>query len=333
MPFFHKSFIKDVLNKKTNTLQVRILLKLCGFYDKRVFLSVSHSWSGIWRVRWNRRLSASLTVEAAMVLPLFLFSMVILMMPMKIMNENRKIQTKLEAVGEDLSQYAYLMGIFEDDRNGSVSNIIDHENTALMDQEALGGPDGDLVTGGALFIYAEGVMRQYIDSKSIKGISLLNSEILKDGETIDLVMNYRYCLPFPVLGLSDIALTARSTRRAWIGKEGGKGHDGDGGEEDEIVYVGRDSTRYHRDRSCHYLYNNITSVGANTIGGMRNQSGNRYKPCSRCLKTGDGVGAVYVMPSGEHYHADRNCTAIVAYVRAARLSSVAYLGACSYCSK
>ena len=45
-----------------------------------------------------------MTVEAALVLPLFLFSMVILMMPMRIMNEGRKVQMALETVCEEVSQ-------------------------------------------------------------------------------------------------------------------------------------------------------------------------------------------------------------------------------------
>lgn len=40
-------------------------------------------------------MNASLSVEAALVLPLFLFAAAILMTPVKMMNDGRKIQTAL----------------------------------------------------------------------------------------------------------------------------------------------------------------------------------------------------------------------------------------------
>ena len=61
------------------------------------------------------------------------------------------------------------------------------------------------------------------------------------------------------------------------------GADGGGTpEEEEMVYVGRDSTRYHRKRDCHYLYNDLKQVGAGEIEDLRNQDGKRYHPCSSC---------------------------------------------------
>lgn len=52
-----------------------------------------------------------MTLEAALVLPLFIFASVSLILPMKIMNTERKIQAGLEAAGEELSQYAYLQDV------------------------------------------------------------------------------------------------------------------------------------------------------------------------------------------------------------------------------
>ena len=95
--------------------------------------------------------------------------------------------------------------------------------------------------------------------------------------------------------------------------------------------MGKDGSRYHRSRTCHYLYNDLSAVAFSEVGGLRSQSGERYRPCAVC--GGGSSGTVYVMPSGETYHSRKNCSAIVAYVRAVPLESVSHLGACSYCSQ
>ena len=140
-------------------------------------------------------------------------------------------------------------------------------------------------------------------------------------------------MPFSMLHLKSIPMTARSVRRVWIGREGGLDHGADLGEneEDQTVYIGKTSERYHWFRDCHYLSNKIEAVAWEDLDGFRNSSGSRYRPCSVC---GGGTGGtVYIMESGESYHRNRYCTTIVAYVEAVPLSEVEYMGACSYCER
>lgn len=167
--------------------------------------------------------------------------------------------------------------------------------------------------------------------KRLESVSFSRSSVLREGETIDLIMSYRLRLPFSVFGLDSIPMTARSCRRAWTGQEGG-GSKGSS-QEDEIVYVGKYSTRYHRKRTCHYLYNDIQQISIDEVKSIRNSFGRKYKPCSRCGRFAGDNGSVYIMPGGERYHSDRNCPSIEAYVKAVPLSEARHLGACSYCSQ
>ena len=50
---------------------------------------------------------ASVTVEAAFVFPMFLFLMVILLIPLRIMRAQRRMQAVVESVCKDCCQYAY----------------------------------------------------------------------------------------------------------------------------------------------------------------------------------------------------------------------------------
>ena len=99
-----------------------------------------------------------------------------------------------------------------------------------------------------------------------------------------------------------------------------------------MVYVGKNSTRYHSSASCHYLSNDLTAVSYASLSGERNSGGKKYHPCSRCAKGVTG-GTVYIMPSGTSFHTSESCSAIRSYGRAVPKSDVAHLGPCSYCCR
>ncbi len=301
---------KNYRKKKIVTLQVRI--------PKNDRLQINHS------CHWKKvflSVSGSFTLEAVMCLTLFIFAAVCLILPMKIMNTERKLQAALEEMGEDFSQYAYL------------------ENELKKGIMPAGAGDFakefcKYFVSGAAKGYAQVKIMEHVDTFSVEKIHMLRSQVLEDGETIDLIVDYEIRLPFPVLGIPALKRTLRCKRRAWIGKEGKDYKEGGGTSEnqkDVIVYVGKNSTRYHKSRSCHYLANNLTGVKKDQVKDLRNESGGKYYPCGVCGKNGGSI--VYIMPNGSSYHSGKNCTAIVAYARTVKLSEVEYLGACSYCGK
>ena len=266
-------------------------------------------------------LNASLTLEASLVLPLLIFASVCLMLPARIMITERKMQAGLEAVGEELSQYAYLLDSVEQGNLGSIPGAGEAALAFCQNAAAVAAP-----------IYAYGKTMDYCDTARVSHVSMLGSSIREDGETLDLVMEYDISFPFPVLGLSSLHRTVRSRRRCWIGRDGRYGADANVGDEDEqIVYVGKNSTRYHPDRSCHYLSNKLTAVAWESVSGKRNTDGSKYYPCASCAKNAGKGSTVYIMPSGGRYHTMQDCNAIMAYVRAVKLKEVKHLGACSYC--
>ena len=266
-------------------------------------------------------LNASLTLEASLVLPLLIFASVCLMLPARIMMTERKMQAGLEAVGEELSQYAYLLDSVERGNLGSIPGAGEAALAFCQNAAAVAAP-----------IYAYGKTMDYCDTARVSHVSMLGSSIREDGETLDLVMEYDISFPFPVLGLSSLHRTVRSRRRCWIGREGRYGADANAGDEDEqIVYVGKNSTRYHPDRSCHYLSNKLTAVAWESVSGKRNTDGSKYYPCASCAKNAGKGSTVYIMPSGGRYHTMQDCNAIMAYVRAVKLKEVKHLGTCSYC--
>lgn len=306
MPFCMAAFIKIIIISLSEivTLQVRIpkenaATHLCSCQRRKAFLSASG----------HGAVQGSMTLEAAMVLSLLIFASVSLILPMKILNTERKIQAGLERVGEDFSCYVYI------------------RDSVLKGNES--------VVEGAAAGYAQARVMEHADTGAVGQVTMARSEIMTDGEHVDLILDYNIRMPFPVLGLSELHRTARCRRRAWIGREGkdGQGSGDHGALSDEIVYVGKGGTRYHKSRNCHYLSNKLTAVSCEQVSDRRNESGGKYHACAVCGKQADSGGTVYILPEGSSYHTTRNCIAILAYVRVMRLSEVEYLGACTYCSQ
>lgn len=318
MLFFSAKDGRQTLKNKFRTSPVRNSGIHYSFWHaglkKRASLPASPAQAGeeYGRIAASDGMNASLSVEAALVLTLCLFSCALLMMPMKLLEEQRKIQAALEQASRDLSQYAY------------VKAQVAQGNSGIMGDKTL----ASLI--GISYVRAK-VMKQ-VNQDCIQQVSFGRSRILEENEEILLVMDYRMKLPFSVFGLSSIPMESVSMRRAWVGAEGGRiaQKGGSEGEDlEQVVYLGKNATRYHLDPLCHYLYNDLQACPAGQIKELRNQQGERYKACARCGQAKADI--LYVMPSGNHYHTSESCSAITAYVRAVKKSEVEYLGVCSYC--
>lgn len=311
MPFSMAIF-SHIKKIKIVTLQVRILMRKKSFClytkcrEKKVCRSVS----------------ASMTLEAALALTLFVFASVSLILPMKIMTTQRRIQAGLESAGEDLCKYGYL------------ADAIFKKAEELIP----GADESDLEFGkriletAAVIAYGKNVAMSKVDTEQIQSVSMIRSSVTENGSIVDLVMDYEIQMPFPVLGLKSIQTTARSRRRVWTGKSGIISSEGsETAAEDPIVYVGKASTRYHISRDCHYLSSKLTAVPFEVVGEKRNTSGGKYYPCAVCGAGAAAGSTVYLASSGSSYHTTRGCRSLIAYVRAVHLSEVKHLGVCSYC--
>ncbi|MEY8339438.1 hypothetical protein AALB16_15710 [Lachnospiraceae bacterium 62-35] len=327
MPFFgqrNDGYLK--LNKNV-TLQV-ISPHKCKyvFIRKRALLFAS-----LFNM-WRERKQGSMTVEAAFCVSLFLFMTVLLMIPMRIMNTERKLQAALETVGEEIAQYAYIGEAVKSggEQLGGAKKGEQGPKQAEQPEEYIQ-KAVEYFAGEGTKLYVVEKIKEKVDTRAIRNISAGKSEIMGDGYNIDLVLEYEVCLPFPVFRIEALKRQLRCCRRAWTGKDGGKGEGNASDEEEEMVFIGKGSVRYHRSRTCHYLFNDISYIDYAQISNARNKDGKKYRPCSVCGKGIKG-GSVYVMPSGESYHSIRECRSITAYVQSVPLKSVESLGPCSYCS-
>jgi hypothetical protein len=315
----------SIKNKISAALQARFNINFNEFNScKRVYIK------------------ASLTIETAFSLSIFIFAAVLMLLPFRMMEAARRMQALCEAVNEEACKYAYVAyriknsgGLKSDSENdGSVygesdSESSSSENAAYTNSEVF----QSLLSSAAVGEFVKNKVISEVKDKHVQNISWLGTECMTQEDMILIKLTYSYKLPFALFNLGEIKQQVLSSRRAWIGSEGDKSdsENAENDTEDEVVYVGKTSTRYHRSRKCHYLYNDLKTVSKSEIANLRNASGGRYKPCARC---GAAAGnTVYILPSGSSYHSTKNCTAINAYVRTVKKSEVEQLGECSYCGR
>lgn len=129
----------------------------------------------------------SLALEAALALTLFLFACVCLAAPIKLFDQQRKIQGALEQAGEDLSRYAYVKYCL-DKGDGEVEC-------------------GDDIASILTIGYVRQKVMSVVDQRMIRQVSLVESRILED-DMICLRVSYRFYLPVAFPGISSIPMEA-----------------------------------------------------------------------------------------------------------------------------
>ena len=283
--------------------------------EKRVWTSAS-----LGRQRRDWGMTAAISAEAAIALPIFMFAIVCLLYPFRMMERQRQVQAALESANEKLCQYAYL------------------EHMLLNGQELPreeGGWKEALLMGavhGAAGAGAQALAESMFSTEGMENTSSSRSSFFQEEDMSKLRFDYKMRLPFSILGLEGVDFSSASLRRAWIGRDGKvRDQEGAAEEEEQIVYIGKNSPRYHLSRDCHYLSNRLKQVDYDAVSQCRNTSGGKYYACAVCGGAAGPGDVVYIMDSGSRYHADSGCSAITSYVRAVKLSEVEALGPCSYC--
>ncbi len=238
---------------------------------------------------------ASLTVEAAVVFPVFLFLMIFVMFFMRILWTQAVVQNALD---ETSQQMAVAAAYKEDISLAAIIAIVDAKLVA--DEHAL----------------------SYIDN-GILGLDYSDSDV--DDNYISLKLQYDISFPISYFGTQSWSMYQVSVNRKWIGWDADE-EDGDG----EYVYITDTGTVYHIKRSCTYLNPSIKAISYSSLSTTRNSSGSTYSACKSCNKSGTTL-TVYVTDYGTVYHSSISCSALKRTIKRVLLSEVSGMGACSKC--
>lgn len=308
----------------------------------------------------NQFVTASLTVEAALVLPIFIFVCYAFLFFFYVLNIQENLHNASTRACETVASYGYLIRYIED-RGDEIEDKKD-ENSAVPQDEKLSTispeeeeeklvasiEDSDI----ARLIYCladAALIKSYVKKHmslqdnldlfiqgGYSGISFLGSNLYDEDEFVTIQMTYKVKPPV----FSDILpgfLVVQSVRmHSFNGHKVSKKNAEPKDEQDEeMVYITESGTVYHTHSDCTYIKITLEQVNYENVSSLKNESGGRYYPCEGCVNSKNNTPehkTVYITKFGTRYHISTSCSKIKRSIKSIKLSEVGSRKKCSKCS-
>ena len=182
----------------------------------------------------------------------------------------------------------------------------------------------EMVLGtGACMMYAQSQLPEEVREHG--SISLLRSRY--EDHTVKLQAEYKMKTGY-LFFRPEVKVTCRASVRAW---EGDTDQERQAGNYEEMVFVTEHGQVYHTSSACRHLSVKISAGSKGKISSMRNESGERYHACEKCVGGGAVNDLLYVTSSGNRYHNSSECSGLKRSVRLVKHSEVAGYPVCSTC--
>ncbi len=146
-------------------------------------------------------------------------------------------------------------------------------------------------------------------------------EAIYDHGYIDIKGFYPLELPF---WKRFLFIRQRSRIKDWTGA--------DISQPEQIVYITKTGTVYHKSKECSHLKLHIQRAEYREISAMRNQNGEKYTPCEKCVRgTLNEFSNLFVTTDGNRYHTTLQCSGISRYIIEISIDQVGDKKPCSEC--
>lgn len=244
----------------------------------------------------------SVTVEACVVLPLFLFFMLGIAEIHMLLMAEAHIHQSLSEAADYTAQYCYLESRLSTEKMGNIEKLI-RSGILLKQFRMVLGED----------FYVEQVITGGRD-----GVILTVTADKKNPKIFIAKARYFVKIKLPVIGEFQIELFNQIKQKAFLGysKE----------EQSECyVYVTPNQEVYHTRRNCSHLRLDVQKKS--------NMEKRNYKPCGFCGNETDSSRGIYVAKTGEVYHCNENCIGLKRTVKRVNIKEVGNLGLCQRCRR
>lgn len=257
--------------------------------------------------------SGSLTIEAALVLPIFLFFVMNIIFTFCMLDTENRVYAALHQTGNRMCFSGYSTNAIGESARGMGASVLSVAYATMAVKNEVGEAyleRSPVVNGG-------------------RGISLLGSQIMDGEDVIVLKAGYLIKPFFRGTGFPGFRMQNIYYGRAWTGYVPA-GYEGGVDGRDPVVYVTQHATVYHTDQNCRYLNPSIHVIDVAQLETARNGSGGRYYACEICGAGPVGV-VVYITDQGDRYHNSLLCAGLRRTVYTMRLSEVGGMRKCIRC--
>lgn len=243
----------------------------------------------------------SLTLEAAIVVPLFFFAMLCLAYLLEMMAIQTTVRNALYSAGKEAAQQAYAGAVL-------MSGELEQKIIENIGREQL---EKSVVSGGA------------------SGIDCSKTVCNRITDVMNLQVQYQVEIPILMFRITPVTCEETLRVKGWTGYVSAI----EDVTREDTVYVTDTGIMYHQDADCTYLDMSIRSVHAENIEELRNQSGGIYYACESCGEDKTDSEVRYITDYGTRYHTSLECKKIHRNVYAISIDEAYGLGGCSKCVK
>lgn len=266
-------------------------------------------------------LRGSMTVEAAFVLPLFLFFFLNLFSALEMLRLHGNLQAAVWETGRQMAVYGY---VYDQAAEGEAGGTLQDMGVSLLSEFA--------ARNSVIRYLGEAYLEESPLSGGKNGLIFLESSFLRENDCVDIKVTYEVSPWVKWIGFRPFRMGNRYYGRAWTGYEVGEGS-ADTAVQEDIVYVTEHGSVYHETLECTYLKRTISELPPEQVESRRNASGERYRRCELCGGQ-EGEGKVYITEDGNRYHMSRNCGALKRTIRTLpRSDAQKRYAPCSKCGK
>ncbi len=242
-----------------------------------------------------RQVEASMTVEASVVLPLFLFFFLNLGCAIEMIRLHSNLEFALCDIGKRMAVYGYVM---EEDQEQA---------------ETASGLLGELEDFAFSYTYVRDEIIDYLGADYLensplaegsKGLQFLESEIFDNGDCFEMVVTYKVAPLNSIVGVGAFRMANKYYGHLWNGYRIPRAEELC--ENETIVYVAENGIVYHESEECSHLLLSVHEVSLQEAYDSRNMDGGRYTLCMRCGK-GEMKRNVYITDEGDNFHYSEDC--------------------------
>lgn len=294
MPFFWHIDIQNKSISKNNKPSLWGKTPVLFILIKNVYL-LTYLKKRVSSFIFRSDVKAGMTLEAAMVIPFFLFAMINVISVMDIMRIKSCVDMAVAESGNEIAIECY----------GEYLN--------------------DLISS----IYIKGKVNQFLkenlsdsDYERVKG-NIVVTSVSAMGEKLSFRVSYKIKPKVDMTGLITVKLYADYYGHNWLGYI-------EQGEIEQMVFLSNTASVYHVDKQCKYLNVTIMKVPYKSLGIYRNNSRKKYKQCNFC-NVGEVGEYVYITPEGDGYHTTKNCIGLTRFIYTVPISQVGGKRQCVGC--
>lgn len=265
----------------------------------------------------KKSVKASMTVETALVLPLFCFFMIHMGSAIEMIRLHGNLEVALWDAGRQIGIYGTLLR--------------DTEQKDDTEQELLKDRVEPVVLS---YTYIRSRIREQLGEEyleeaplhnGINGLQFWESEIR--GDIYEIAVTYKMSSRIPIPGFREFRMANRYYGHLW------NGYEIPGAEETEqYVYITKGTEVYHTDRECTHIRLSVRPVAEADIP-------DGYLACTKCIgqwgedHNGTEDSVYYVCTEGERYHRRRDCPGIRRNIYRIRREEAEGYRECARCRK